>query len=485
MRDASPAETRRFRNLRPAAWAAGAVLVLAALTLGGAYVFRAEGGAVGGVPERPVTAAAVGGADAEVGAESGGIVEEATVGDPAAGEATRTWPSASLLAPSPAVPAGRVARPAAVRGIYLNAWAMASARKFARLVELAERTELNAFVLDVKDVTGYLTYASRVPLAQALGADGEVKVRDIRGLLEELRRREVYPIARIVVFKDPLLAARRPELSIQKADGAVWVDHNGEHWVDPYNREIWDYHVALAREAVELGFAEVQWDYVRFPDVPGAYMRTAVYPAAEGRRREDAIRQFLLYSRERLADLEVPVTADVFGLTTSVANDMGIGQRWDALKDAADALLPMVYPSHYARGTYGVGEPNARPYEIVRRAMEDAVRRTGSGPGMAAIVPWLQDFSLGAPRYGAAEVRAQIQAVYDAGLSEWILWNPGSNYNEGALATRDGQVPQVWPGPGALPGEPAAAPATPAPDTVPQVLGEPVALPAEVPPPGS
>src|SRR5690606_37427844 len=293
------------------------------------------------------------------------------------------------------VPAeARVPKPDAVRGIYLNAWAAGSRGRRGALIELAEATEINSFVIDVKDATGYVSYRTRSELAREIGADGEILIADIRGVLDDLRARGIYPIARIVVFKDPLLAERRPDLSIQRSDGTVWVDHHGEKWVDPYNREVWDYSIELAREAVELGFSEVQWDYVRFPDVPQRYMREAVYPARQDRTRVQAIREFLSYSREALKDLEVPVTADVFGLTTSAGDDMGIGQKWGELVDVTDVLLPMVYPSHYARGSYGIAHPNASPYTVVKTAMEHALRRTTDVEGAASIRPWLQDFTL-------------------------------------------------------------------------------------------
>lgn len=336
-----------------------------------------------------------------------------------------------------------VPKPDAVRGIYLNAWASGSARKMERMIELARRTEINSFVMDVKDVSGYVSYRTGVAIARQIGADQDIRIRDIRATLARLREEGIYPIARIVVFKDELLARRRPDLAIQRADGSVWRDHNGELWVDAYNKDVWDYNIALAREAVMLGFSEVQWDYVRFPDVPSRYMRDAVYPARNGRTREDAIREFLAYSREQLSDLGVPVTADVFGLTVSAGDDMGIGQRWAKMVDVTDVLLPMVYPSHFARGSYGIPVPNADPYQTIKKAMEFAVRRTEGIEGAATIRPWLQDFSMGQPPYGPAEVRAQIQATYDAGIQEWILWNPGSNYTEGALATADGVPPDL------------------------------------------
>jgi len=333
----------------------------------------------------------------------------------------------------------RMAKPDVVRGLYLNAWAAGSTRKLDRLIAIADSTEINAFVIDVKE-GGEVSYRSRVPLVQQIGAD-RAYIGDVRGMLQKLRAHGIYPIARIVVFKDRNLAKARPDWAVVHKEGGDWVDNDGNTWVDSFNRDVWEYNLAIAREALELGFAEVQWDYVRFPDVPQRLMRTAHWPAQAGRSKEDGIREFLLYTREQLKPYDAPVTADVFGLTVSVRNDMGIGQLWEKMVDATDVLLPMVYPSHFARGSYGIASPNAQPYEIVKKAMEYAVRRTNGVENAAGIRPWLQDFTLGAPRYGPAHVRAQIQGVYDAGLSEWVLWHPGSNYTVEALADADGNAP--------------------------------------------
>jgi hypothetical protein len=321
-------------------------------------------------------------------------------------------------------------------------------------------------VIDVKE-GGELSYRSSIPLVRQVGADRSY-IRDVRAVLEPLRAAGIYPIARIVVFKDGTLAKARPDWAIQRADGSLWLDNAAHPWVDSYNRHVWDYNIAIAREAIELGFAEVQWDYVRFPDVPRSYMATARWPAAAGRSKANAIREFLIYSRDQLSAYGVPVTADVFGLTVSASDDMGIGQLWSGLVDATDVLLPMVYPSHFARGSYGIPRPNARPYGIVRKALEYALQRTPGDSGSATIRPWLQDFTLGVPRYDAAHVRAQIRAVYDAGLTEWVLWNPGSNYTVAALATADGVAPDF-----PLPGEPVTA-NRPAPSVKPVPLGSPV-----------
>jgi hypothetical protein len=335
----------------------------------------------------------------------------------------------------------RVAKPAAVRGLYLNAWAAGSSQRLDRLIEIARTTEINAFVIDVKE-GGEVSYRSRVPLVRAIGADREY-IGDVRGMLRKLRANGIYPIARIVVFKDGVLAKARPDWAVHHQNGGDWIDNDGYRWVDSYNGNVWEYNIAIAREALELGFSEVQWDYVRFPDVPSALMRTALWPAQEGRSKADGIRDFLLHSRERLSSYNVPITADVFGLTTSVRTDMGIGQLWEKMSDATDVLLPMVYPSHYARGSYGIAQPNAQPYEIIRTALEYGVKRSAAIPNAATIRPWLQDFTLGQPRYGPAHVRAQIDAVYDAGLEEWVLWHPGSSYTVAALADADGVAPQL------------------------------------------
>ena len=348
----------------------------------------------------------------------------------------------------------RVAKPEAVRALYLNAWAAGSNDKLAKLIRLADSTEINAFVIDVKEA-GEISYPSKVKLAIAADANRQY-IRNVGRLLDTLRAHDIYPIARIVVFKDPVLAQARPDLAVKTKDGSVWLDNKGKAWVDSYNKTVWDYNIALAREAIELGFAEVQWDYVRFTDAPMSYRARAVYPAAAGRGRGDGIREFMLYAREQLKDLNVPVTADVFGLTTSTKGDMGIGQDWEKMIDAVDVILPMVYPSHYISGNYGIAQPNAAPYRVIYRALQDAIARTKDVPNAATIRPWLQAFTLGPPKYSPAHVRAQIEAVYDVGLTEWVLWSPGSNYERAYLAPENGPAPD-FPIPGGKTGEPKLA----------------------------
>ena len=324
-------------------------------------------------------------------------------------------------------------RPQHVRGLYVNAWSAGSRRRMAALIDLAKRTEVNSFVIDIKDASGYVSHRTAVPLAHEIGATKEVRIPSMTWLLGQLEEAEIYPIARIVIVKDPILAAARPELAVQDTSGGAWADNKGTVWLNPFNREVWDYHVDLAREVAAMGFPEIQWDYVRFPDAPASALGRAHFPGRDGRLRTEVIRDFLAYSSEQLADMGVEVTADVFGVTTSATRDVGIGQVWESFIDVVDVALPMLYPSHYWKGSFGYQEPNSYPYEIVRHALEDAIERSAEMEDAGATRPWLQDFTMGAPRYEAPEVRAQIQATYDVGIEEWVLWNSGSRYTEAAL----------------------------------------------------
>ena len=337
----------------------------------------------------------------------------------------------AVVLPDPVPP--RFPRPRNIRGLYANAWAAGSRTRMDELIDLARRTEINSFVIDIKDASGFLSHRTEVPLAHEIGAMEEIRINDLPGLLARLEREGIYPIARIVIVRDPILSEYRPELAVSDTAGGVWVDSKGLVWLNPYSEGVWDYHVAIAREVARMGFPEIQFDYVRFPDAPEADLARAVFPGAAGRTKSEAIREFLTYARDRLADLGVQMTADVFGVTTSYARDVGIGQVWESFIDVVDVALPMVYPSHYSEGSFGFKQPNAYPYEVVRRAVSDAVRRSARVSGAGLTRPWLQDFTLGRPIYTGAEVRAQIQATYDAGAREWILWNPGSRYTETAL----------------------------------------------------
>ena len=325
--------------------------------------------------------------------------------------------------------------PNVVRGLYVNRWAALGDRGW-ELIGVASRTEINALVIDVKDDRGFVLYRSRVPLAQAIGADTNRPMTHarLRAMLDSMRVHHIYPIARIVVAKDPLLASKQLAWAIRrKADPAApWRDKKGNPWLDPHQDGPWHYAADLACEAVDLGFSEIQFDYVRFPD-DKRLVSEATFPLARGRLRAQVIREQLLTTRARLKPLGVPVTADVFGLTATDTTDMGIGQKWEQFINAVDVVLPMMYPSHYNPGSYGIGNPNAHPYETIAKGLKDAHHRSAGIAGAATLRPWYQDFTLGPPHYTAAEVRAQIEAGYANGVEGWVLWNPRSRYTESAI----------------------------------------------------
>lgn len=322
--------------------------------------------------------------------------------------------------------------PPAIKALYVNAWAFGSS-KLWHLVRLADSTEINAFVVDVKDDTGCLLYASAVETARQIGATACIRTKDVQARLDTLLAHGIYPIARIVVAKDPLLAERKPEWSVLERAGGLWRDRLGTAWVDAYNDSVWVYAAELAQEAVRIGFAEVQFDYVRFPDEPAYRLATAVYPAQRsGETARTAVRRHIRLLKERLSPLAVPMTIDVFGLTASATGDLGIGQVWEDFITVADAVLPMVYPSHYYHGAFGVPRPNAQPYFVVRRALSEALQRSQL-PGAAEIRPYLQAFTLGRPRYTPFEIREQIRAAEELGINSWVLWNPRSVYQRDAL----------------------------------------------------
>lgn len=340
----------------------------------------------------------------------------------------------------------RVPRPDSVRALYVNAWAAGSRSRMAEIVRLADETEINAVIVDIKESDSFLAYDSTaIPLVKEIGADTRPATKWMPALVDTLQAHGIYSIARIVVFKDRMLAEKKPEFAIRHVNGGVWRDNKGGAWVNPYDKRVWDYNVAIAKEALDMGFSELQWDYVRFPDVTNRMRPTMAYPGSDGKTRADNIREFIAYTKDQLKSYEVPLAADVFGLVTHLEDDVGIGQQWEKVISTADVVLPMVYPSHYYAGLYGMKRPHANPYETVRLAMTDAVERTkfladSAGVKTGEVMPWLEAMSIRGLTYGPRELRLQIQATYDAGLKSWALWNPGSKYSEyvGALRPQSG-----------------------------------------------
>ncbi len=329
----------------------------------------------------------------------------------------------------------RVEKPT-VKGIHVTSWVAGESRLRKNIIKLIDETELNTIVIDLKESDGRIAYDVDIPLAVSSGSI-QKRIRNLDAVIEECKRHNIYKIARIVLFKDTYLAEMRPDLAIKnKKTGGVWRDYKGDAFTNPYLEEIQDYNLRLAEDAAGRGFDEIQFDYVRFPsDGP---LRDIVYP--EGHNEEKAIAvisKFVEYAKKRLTPYNVRLSVDVFGLTT-LSDGVGIGQNFKQLIDRADYISPMIYPSHYYKGSYGYKNPNSAPYEIVKASLRDAIRKSTDENQTPEIVknkirPWLQDFTLGTPHYGPDEVRVQIKAAQEHGINEWLLWNPVVHYTREAL----------------------------------------------------
>ncbi|MGI8650943.1 MAG: putative glycoside hydrolase [Rubrobacter sp.] len=333
--------------------------------------------------------------------------------------------------------AGREAEPQEpVRAVYMTA---SSVDNLDAYLDFADETDVNAFVIDVKDVTGEVMYPSEVALANEIGATRNTL--DLETLIPELEERDIYSIARVAIFEDDILPVARPDLAVtDTATGAQWTNYVGNYWSDPYNREVWEYNAAIAKEAAEAGFDEVQFDYVRFPsDGP---MEQLSYPSEpdDGDDADEAnpIAQFLEYAQGEVEPTGAKVAADVFGLAAG-ENGAGVGQDVAELAPHLDVISPMIYPSHYPVGSYGFDNPNARPYDIVSESMAEFEAATREANPDLEIRPWLQDFDQGAPAYGPGQVAAQIRAVYDSGETGWLLWNAANVYTDAALVDTDAE----------------------------------------------
>lgn len=311
-----------------------------------------------------------------------------------------------------------------VRGIYMPLGILTSERRVRELIELVERTELNAIVVDVKNDRGWLAYPSAEVKAQQSGAY-QPRVMDIRQFLSLCKEKGIYIIARLVVFKDSTLAAAYPELAVHRTNGELWIDSEGSAWLDPFLTEVQDYNIAIAKEVALLGFDELQFDYLRFPsDGDVSEIRYSQESTLESRCR--TINEFCARLRNELKPYAVLLSADIFGLTVWVApeEDMGIGQRVIDIAPHMDYISPMLYPATFISGNLGYDNPLLYPYEVVYRSCMELAKRTKT-----RIRPWLQHYSWNNVVYGAEEMRLQKQAAADVQTYGWMFWNAAGKYN--------------------------------------------------------
>lgn len=305
-----------------------------------------------------------------------------------------------------------------IKGIYINSSTLSSSRKIEALLELVRTTTLNAVVIDIKNIKGKVMFNKQ----------GGIGYDKFHNVIKRFKQQGAYVIGRLTVFKDYKLAKQDQyalKYSLTSNSEAVI---NSSKWTDPTSKEVWDYNIKVAQEAINLGIDEIQFDYIRYPSLSAESKLVIKVPG--GNSKSEAIVSFLKYAREKLKQEQILISADVFGLTTTIEGDLGIGQNIIRMVEYIDYLSPMIYPSHYNEGIYGIQNPSAQPYQIITKSLADAKEKLGAAS--YKLRPWLQDFSLNCI-YTEKEIKAQIKAVKDKKLTGWLLWNPASNYTIEAL----------------------------------------------------
>lgn len=329
-------------------------------------------------------------------------------------------------------PVTHIKTPEVVKAVYISSWVAGSENFRNSIIKLIDETELNAIVIDIKDSTGRIAFNLPNEEIIKLGSI-ERRISNIRYLTNLLHEKNIYVIGRISVFQDPYLTKVKPEWAItRKSDGAVWKDRKGLSFLDPTKEEVHKYILDIALGSYNEGFDEINFDYIRYPS--DGNMKDINYHLKEGEKREDKIEEFFKFiSTEIKKEVDIPISADLFGLTTEAFDDMGIGQVWEKAIPYFDFVSPMVYPSHYPSGYMGYKNPSAYPYEVIYRSISAAINRTKEmNEDINKIRPWLQDFDMGAT-YTKELVRAQMKALNDLGLYSWMLWDPANKYTPGAL----------------------------------------------------
>ncbi len=337
-------------------------------------------------------------------------------------------PAPEVSLPQPALP--QVSTPSVVRGVYLTGYSAGNEKTVTRTLALIDETEINAVIIDIKDATGKLSYQPLDPSLQALGV-GSNRIGNLSALITRLHEKGVYVIGRVSVFQDPFYASHfSGEAFLDTRTGDMWRDYKGISWLKPDSRSVWDYTLAIARDAHAQGFDEINLDYVRFPsDGPLAYLQKLTTPGT----RADVMESFFAYISPFFKQEGITLSVDLFGLTMSAADDLGIGQKLERIAPYVDFIAPMVYPSHFAAGSYGIASPAAHPAEVIAHSLAQGKQKLETaGLDPAMLRPWLQDFNLGAV-YTSDMVRGQIDASEALGLSSWMLWDPANTYTRGAL----------------------------------------------------
>lgn len=313
-----------------------------------------------------------------------------------------------------------------VKGIYLTAYTAMNPLSRGKLIDLIDATELNAVVIDIKDYTGYVLYDSNIDLINELGTEKN-RLGDVYSIIQAFHEHDIYVIARQTVFQDPILAKEKPEWAIHAKTGGLWRDHKGLAWVDPTRKEVWDYNLEIAKEAMDFGFDEIQFDYVRFPS--DGNMSNVVYTNGD-KARHEIMGDFYSYLGKELSDESAWISLDMFGFVMERNDGMSIGQRLEDAVDHVDYISPMMYPSHYPSGHLGLTNPASSPRIVIENGMKKGLPYFENK--RAVVRPWIQAFNIGAI-YGAKNIRAQIDAVEKYTDGGWLLWNASNRYSSAGL----------------------------------------------------
>lgn len=324
--------------------------------------------------------------------------------------------------------------PEAVKAVYMTSWVAGTSSMRERLLSLIDETEVNAVVIDIKDDTGKISFQIDSEPFKSLKSS-ENRIPNIEEFIDRLHEKDIYVIGRIATFQDPYLIKSWSEEAVKTATDTtkLWRDRKGLGWFDAGSQKVWDYVIELAKVSYDVGFDEINFDYIRFPS--DGNMKDIHFPLSEGKSKPEVLEGFFAYVNEKLRAVEhpIPISADIFGMTTTNTDDLGIGQVLEKALPYFDYVCPMVYPSHYPNNWNGFANPAENPYEVIHEAMGKAVERAvAMGEDPDKLRPWLQDFNLGAT-YTAEMVREQIEATYDVGLDSWLMWDPKNIYTKKAF----------------------------------------------------
>lgn len=340
-------------------------------------------------------------------------------------------PVSDPVLPPAASVVSHVPTPSSVNAVYVSGWSAGTRSSMDHIYSLLTGGKLNAVVVDIKDASGRLSYEPHDASLLASGV-GTRRIASLPALIAMLHSKGIYVIGRVAVFQDPYYAAAHPEDALHSlTTGEIWRDDKDIAWLRADSTDVWHYTEAIAEDAYAQGFDEINLDYVRFPSDGNL---SAIDETTFVKNKEDTIADFFTDEDNTLrGQYHIPLSADIFGLTMSANDGMGIGQKLELIAPHVDYVCPMVYPSHFADGSYGFKHPAEYPYNIIHASLTNGIAKLKAiNLPATAIRPWLQDFSLGTV-YTPDMVQAQITATNDVGLSSWLLWDPRNIYTSSVL----------------------------------------------------